>query len=193
MASVMHQRMRIAAAVYLRTVHYDGSTVTTQVIAAKTQVASIKKQSIPLLELLGATILARLLSSGRSSLQSILTISHSFYWGRFFRNILLDKKWEQYVQHHVNEIRHISAGDIAQAPTVLLTFCRPLWMLVILLIMNYGGMDQHFCKMTPILGQTYKQLLKLRMLTRSLSKIPLYLCIQWHLKPSKWSSKSYEY
>jgi len=69
-----------AAAVYLRTVYCNGSIVTSQLIAAKTRVAPIKKQTIPRLELLGAAILARLLSSVQSSLQSTLTISHSYYW-----------------------------------------------------------------------------------------------------------------
>ena len=68
-----------AAAVYLRTVYRDGNTVNTQLIAAKTRVAPIKKQSIPCLELLGATILARLLSSVQASLESTTTICQSYY------------------------------------------------------------------------------------------------------------------
>ena len=51
-----------AAAVYLRSV-YDDDRVDVNLIAARTRVAPMKKQSIPRLELLGATILARLTQS----------------------------------------------------------------------------------------------------------------------------------
>ena len=49
-----------AAVVYLRTVYDDGKTINTNVIASKNHVAPLKKQTIPRLELLGATILAPL-------------------------------------------------------------------------------------------------------------------------------------
>ena len=49
-------------AVYLRTVYRDDCAATIQLIASKSRVAPIKKQSIPCLELLGATTLARLLN-----------------------------------------------------------------------------------------------------------------------------------
>ena len=58
MASVMHQRKCTLLQYTLKTVYHDGSTVTIQFIAAKTRVAAIKKQSIPRMECLGATILA---------------------------------------------------------------------------------------------------------------------------------------
>ena len=48
-----------AAVMYLRTVYVDG-TVSISLIASKTRVSPVKKQSIPRLELLGALILARL-------------------------------------------------------------------------------------------------------------------------------------
>lgn len=50
-----------AAVVYLRT-EYEDRHVHTNIISAKTRVAPLKKQSIPRLELLGANILARLVS-----------------------------------------------------------------------------------------------------------------------------------
>jgi len=99
------------ALVYLRTVYSDGSAATVQLIAAKTRVAPIKKQSIPRLELLGATILARLLSSVRSSLQSTLIIAASYYWVDSFTTLYWIKnghQWRQYVLHRIAEIRQLS-------------------------------------------------------------------------------------
>ena len=95
---------------YLRTVYRDGSTVNTQLIAPKTRVAPIKKQLIPRLELLGATILARLLSSVQAFLKSAITISQSYYWVDSFTTLCWiknERHWKQYVQHRV-EIRCIS-------------------------------------------------------------------------------------
>ena len=56
-----------AAVVYLRASYSDG-TVEVQIIGAKTRVAPTKKQSIPRLELLGAVILARLVTTILKSL-----------------------------------------------------------------------------------------------------------------------------
>ena len=68
-----------AAVVYLRTVYYDGETVTTRIVAAKNRVIPLKKQTIPRLELLGATILARLLSSVKSELEPIIGLSNTYH------------------------------------------------------------------------------------------------------------------
>jgi len=51
-----------AAVLYLRAVNKDGGVVT-RLIASKTRVAPVKRQSIPRLELLGALILARLVNA----------------------------------------------------------------------------------------------------------------------------------
>ena len=53
-----------AAVVYLRT-EYQNAHVSTCVVCSKTKVAPLKSQTIPRLELLGATILSRLLSTVR--------------------------------------------------------------------------------------------------------------------------------
>ena len=57
-----------AAATYLRS-KYESGLVHVNLIAAKTRVAPLKKQSIPRLELLGANILARLASSIQNTLE----------------------------------------------------------------------------------------------------------------------------
>ena len=89
-----------AAAVYLRTVYQDGIIVNSQLIAAETRVAPIKKQSMPRLELLGTTILARLLRSVQTSLESTITISQSYYWVDSFTTLCWiknERHWKQYM------------------------------------------------------------------------------------------------
>ena len=67
------------AVVYL-TVYDDGKTIiTTSIIASKNHVAPLKKQTIPCLELLGATILAHLLKSVKSELEPIITLSGCYH------------------------------------------------------------------------------------------------------------------
>ena len=50
------------AVVYIRSVYEDGH-IDVRLISSKTKVAPIKQQSIPRLELLGATILVRLVNT----------------------------------------------------------------------------------------------------------------------------------
>ena len=49
-------------------------------VASKTRVAPIKKQSILRLELLGANILARLINSVSKALASLITDPEVFFW-----------------------------------------------------------------------------------------------------------------
>ena len=65
-----------AAVVYLRSV-YDNNCVKTVLIASKTKVAPVKKQSIPRLELLGAVTLSRLMATIMASLPEPVPM---FYW-----------------------------------------------------------------------------------------------------------------
>ena len=82
-------------------------------IAAKTRVAPLKKQSIPRLELLGANILARL----ASSIQKTLELSQDveiFYWvdsKTVLYWIKNAKPWKQYVLARIKEIRVCTAQD----------------------------------------------------------------------------------
>ena len=80
-----------AAVVYLRSVHQNGK-IEVSLVASKTRVAPIKRQSIPRLELLGATILACLVNSHQS----------------WVRN---NKSWKPYVKHRMNEIRKLTDVD----------------------------------------------------------------------------------
>ena len=102
-----------AAVVYLR-VEYQGQTPEISLVASKTRVAPIKKQSIPRLELLGATILARLMDTVKSSLvkaRMSCELLNVYYWTDSYTTLCWirnNHNWKQYVQHRVNEIHHLS-------------------------------------------------------------------------------------
>ena len=93
-------------AVYLRSEYEDGR-VEVRLLSSKTRVAPMKQQTISRLELLGALISARLVSTLLMSLpceikptfwvDSIATLC----WIRH------DKPWKQYIQSPVQEIRKI--------------------------------------------------------------------------------------
>ena len=95
-----------AAVVYLRTLYTSGE-VNLRLIASKTRVAPLKKQSIPRLELLGAYILSKLVASVREA-QVVSTDTEEFYWTDSYTTLCWirnNKPWKQYVQHRVEEIR----------------------------------------------------------------------------------------
>ena len=93
-------------AVYLRSEYEDGR-VEVRLLSSKTRVAPIKQQTITRLELLGALISARLVSTLLTSfpreikptfwVDSIATLC----WIRHY------KPWKQYIQSPVQEIRKI--------------------------------------------------------------------------------------
>jgi hypothetical protein len=83
----------------------------TRLIARKSRVAPLKRLTIPRLELMSATLLARLMHTIKSALASQLEASQITYW--------LDSKtalcwiqncgeWNEFVQHRVNEILQLS-------------------------------------------------------------------------------------
>ena len=101
-----------AATVYLLS-RYDDGTVTINLIASKSRVSPIHKQSIPRLELLGAVILSRLMDNISASLESVFgTKLKCFYWTDsnvvlcWIQNVSI---WKTYVQNRVNEIRKTSS------------------------------------------------------------------------------------
>ena len=101
----------MAAVVYTRTV-YTNARIDIKLMASKTKVAPVKKQTIPRLELIGATLLARLVNSLLTTLEWNVEI---FYWVdsmttlHWIRN---NRNWKQYVQHRVNEIRANQFGSM---------------------------------------------------------------------------------
>ena len=93
---------------YLLT-RYDDGSVCVNLIASKSRVSPIKKQTIPRLELLGALILSRLMQSVCQSLESAMNVKlKRYFW--VDSNVVLcwlrnDRIWTTYVQNRVNEIR----------------------------------------------------------------------------------------
>ena len=96
------------AVMYMRATYSNGR-VQTSLITSKTRVAPVKKQTIPRLELLRATILARLVST----VINLLTkkIDPVVYWIES-RTVLCwirnEKPWKQYVRNRVDEIRQLT-------------------------------------------------------------------------------------
>ena len=66
------------ATIYLRVASCSG--ISMQLLASKTRVALLKKETIPQIELLGALILAKLMKSVQSSLDGILKINDVVCW-----------------------------------------------------------------------------------------------------------------
>ena len=100
-----------AAVVYLR-VEYKCMPPDIRLVASKTRVAPVKKQSIPRLELLGATILVRLMERIVTGLDSPQW--EHYYWTDSYTTLCWirnDQRWKQYVQHRVDEIHKLSDPD----------------------------------------------------------------------------------
>ena len=85
-----------------RAVYEDGH-VDVRLVASKTKVAPLKRQTIPRLELLGATILARLINTvHRNEIYNRTDSRAVLCW------ITNEKPWNQYVQRRVQEIRQLT-------------------------------------------------------------------------------------
>ncbi|XP_028413524.1 uncharacterized protein LOC114536361 [Dendronephthya gigantea] len=101
-----------AAAIYLRS-KYESGLVDVNLIAAKTRVAPLKRQTIPRLELLGANILARLANNIQNALELPQDVE-IYYWvdsKTVLYWIKNAKPWKQYVLTRVKEIRECTAQD----------------------------------------------------------------------------------
>lgn len=98
------------AVVYPRTEHHNGE-VEVNLMASKTRVAPIKKQTTPRLELMGANLLARLTDSNLRASTSLRATPEVILWNDSFTTLCRiknNKAWKQYVQHRVNEIRELT-------------------------------------------------------------------------------------
>ena len=90
---------------------YENGNVEIALMVSKTRVAPTKWQTMPRLELLGAVILSRLISSISASLPSPVSI---FCWTdsmAVLHWIRVNKPWKQYISHRVAEIRHLTKAD----------------------------------------------------------------------------------
>ena len=96
-----------AAVIYMRSIYENGQSLV-RFVASKTRVAPLKTQTIPRLELLGAVILARLVSTVVKSLPCDISVTYwvdsttVLYW------IKNERPWKQYVNHRVNEMRQLT-------------------------------------------------------------------------------------
>ena len=98
-----------ATVVYIRSRYEDGR-IDVKLVASKSRVAPLHKQSIPRLELLGALILARLaneLTSLKTSFANFWTDSMTtLCW---IRN---ERIWKQYARSRVDEIRCLTEREL---------------------------------------------------------------------------------
>ena len=100
-----------AAVAYLRTV-YENGYIDVKLIASKAKVAPTKTQTIPRLELLGATILARMMNKLSASLSLKATLFYLVDSTAVLCWIRNERLWRQYIQNRVNEIRSLSSPDM---------------------------------------------------------------------------------
>ncbi|XP_011858320.1 PREDICTED: uncharacterized protein LOC105555888 [Vollenhovia emeryi] len=99
-----------AAVIFARTEECEGTYV--QLIAAKVRVAPVERPTIPRLELLAATIGARLWHAVKSALD--LKDAETFFWSdstTVLAWIHRDKPWNTFVYNRVREIRKFSDSD----------------------------------------------------------------------------------
>ena len=99
---------------------------TTRLVACKTRVSPIRPQTIPQLELLGALLLARLLTSVTSSLSTELCLGPPVCYSDsqivLFWIKGVTKEWKPFIHNRVKEIREWIVGIIAMGKPTQLTF-----------------------------------------------------------------------
>ena len=102
------------ACVYLRCEHSEG--IHCDLIAAKTRVAPMSKQTIPRLELLSSLLASRLTESVRKALDDVKSIDSVTYWSdstvvlSWIRNS--KKEYKQFVENRLREIRRIAPTEL---------------------------------------------------------------------------------
>lgn len=102
-----------AAVIYVRSVVNDH--VETTLMCSKSRVAPLKLQTIPRLELLGALILARLMSTVQEALSQITSIDAVYCWTDSTATLCWiqnEKSWKQYITHRVDEIHKLTSTKV---------------------------------------------------------------------------------
>ena len=116
-----------AAVVYLRAKTVSGSSFT-RFVTSKSRVSPLERQSIPRLELLSCLLLARLVISVETALETVMNLEPSTCWTdskvALYWITQPDKEWKQFVQNRVNEIRRCRRcrGNIVRVSRTLPTF-----------------------------------------------------------------------
>ena len=101
-----------AACIYLRLTTEFGCT--TNLVASKTKVAPLVKQSLPRLELLGAVVLSRLINSIDVALKHLVKISRLVCWtdsSVCLHWIKGNKEWKQFVTNRVTEVKKLVPAE----------------------------------------------------------------------------------
>ena len=102
------------ACVYLRCEHSEG--IRCDLIASKTRVAPMSKQTIPRLELLSSLLASRLTESVKKALNDVKNIESVTYWSdstvvlSWIRNS--NKEFKQFVENRLVEIRKLAPPEL---------------------------------------------------------------------------------
>ena len=102
-----------AATIYIR-IETDAN-IKTSLIASKTKVAPISGETTPRLELLGAYLLARLISSTCQALQETIHIDRTFCWvdstAALFSVKSVEREWKQFIQNRIDKVRKLVSPE----------------------------------------------------------------------------------
>ena len=102
------------ACVYLRCEHLEG--IHCDLIASKTRVAPMSKQTIPRLELLSSLLASRLTESVKKAMSEVKSINSTTYWSdstvvlSWIRNS--NKEYKQFVENRLQEIRKLAPSKL---------------------------------------------------------------------------------